>query len=84
MGGWEGKIARYLAKGIPLQSIVLEYGRDDQYAGLRRGTEYVAELMRSRGMPVSLKVSEGTHDSALRKRLETALLPSMAATLSAR
>jgi S-formylglutathione hydrolase FrmB len=82
MGGWEGKVARYLAKGQPLRLIVLEYGRDDEYAGLRRGSDYVAAMMRSRGMAVALEIHGGTHDSALRKRLETGMLPAMAKALN--
>ncbi|HYG34173.1 MAG TPA: alpha/beta hydrolase-fold protein [Clostridia bacterium] len=81
MGGWEAKIAEYLAKGTRLHSITIEYTRDDEYHWLRRGAVHVSGLMRAQGIEHSLEVHEGGHDSTLGQRLGTAMLPTVANAL---
>jgi len=80
-GGWDDKLAQYLARGRSLKAITLEYGRDDEYQWLRRGANYLSGLMRARGLPIVLAVHAGGHDSTLGPRLETALLPAMSNAL---
>jgi len=82
-GNWEAKLSNYLARGRPLHSITIEYSRNDEYAWLRRGAEHVSALMKSRGVENALVVHEGSHESTLRQRLETAMLPAMSHALIA-
>jgi hypothetical protein len=80
-GGWKDKLAQYLALGRPLNTITLEYGKDDEFQWLRRGVGHVSALMRSLGVPNTLAMHPGGHDSTLGPRLETALLPAMSNAL---
>jgi len=80
-GGWEEKLSDYLAKGRSLHSITIEYGRNDEYAWLRRGAEHVSALMKSMRIENTLVVHEGSHESMLGRRLETAMLPTISRAL---
>jgi glucans biosynthesis protein C len=80
-GGWEAKLSDYQAKRHPLRAITFEYGRNDEYAWLRRGAEHVSGLMKSMKIDNTLLVHEGGHESMLGRRLETAMLPAMSAAL---
>jgi hypothetical protein len=76
-GGWPAKLSNYLAKPQRLDGITIEYGREEEYQWIRHGAAYVSGLMRSLGVPNTLVVSEGSHESALGQRLEMGLLPTM-------
>ena len=80
-GGWPEKVANYRAKGQPLAAITIEYGGPGEYDWIRNGSEYLSKQMRSMGIPNTLVVHQGGHESALRQRLESGMLPSVARTL---
>jgi S-formylglutathione hydrolase len=77
LGDWEIKLKRYAALKFPLQSIVIEYGRNDEHQWIRRGSEQFCTLMNTQGIPCDLQVSEGGHDSTLGQRLEATMLPAV-------
>jgi hypothetical protein len=64
-----------------LTGITLEYGRQGDYDFIQRGTEHLSRVMRSLGVPNTLTVSEGGHDSTLGQRLERGMLPTLANAL---
>ena len=78
MGDWEAKVKAYLARPDRLAGITIEYGGQDQYEFIRRGAEHVSQVMRSLGVPNTLTVSDGGHDSTLGRRFEVGMLPSLA------
>jgi hypothetical protein len=80
-GDWPNKLARFLVKGRSLRRITIEYGGKDDYQWIGRGAVYVSALMRARGIANDLVVSEGGHESALGKRLETGLFPAVSRAL---
>jgi S-formylglutathione hydrolase FrmB len=80
-GGWSGKLSEYRARGHSLTMITLEDGGEGDFPWIRRGVAYVAGLMRSQGMAVSVAAHSGGHESGLGQRLETAMLPTMANAL---
>ena len=80
-GGWTGKLSEYRARGHSLKAVTLEYGGEDDLPWIRRGVVYLAGLMRAEGVPVSVAVHSGGHESGLGARLEKAMLPMMAKAL---
>jgi pimeloyl-ACP methyl ester carboxylesterase len=80
-GGWSGKLSEYRARGHSLKAVTLEYGGEGDLPWIRRGVAYVAGLMRSQGVAVSVPVHSGGHESGLGERLETGMLPAMAKVL---
>jgi pimeloyl-ACP methyl ester carboxylesterase len=81
-GGWSGKLSEYRARGHSLKAVTLEYGGDDDLPWIRRGVAYVAGMMRSQGVPVSVAAHSGGHESGLGQRLERGMLPAMASVLT--
>jgi S-formylglutathione hydrolase FrmB/peptidoglycan/LPS O-acetylase OafA/YrhL len=81
MGNWETKVAAYNRNARRLNSITIEYGRDDEYEWIRRGSGYVSRLLDTMGVPNTLTVSDGGHDGTLGARLETGMLPRLSSAL---
>ena len=81
MGNWETKVAAYNRNARRLNSITIEYGKDDEYEWIRRGSGYVSRLLDTMGVPNTLTVSDGGHDGTLGARLETGMLPRLSSAL---
>jgi pimeloyl-ACP methyl ester carboxylesterase len=80
-GGWPEKVKGYLGRGVALRSITIEYGTGDEYPWIRRGADYLTDLMHQAGIQSTLRRDEGGHESALGRRLERAMLPAVSQAL---
>jgi len=76
------KLSAFGARGFPLNAVTLDYGRDGDFPWVRRGVEFAGGLMRARGIPVTVAIHAGDHESRLGERLETAMLPAMTTALA--
>ena len=83
MGGWKEKLGSYLGRKQLLSSITIEYGRNDEYEFIRRGSEHLSTLMKQMGVQRDLVIHEGGHESTLGSRLENGLLPAVSKSVKA-
>ena len=78
---WKAAMPLYLVEQFQknlkrLNGIYLDVGEHDDFAVIRNGTRMLSAELASHGIPHVLDVyAEGDHDSHLRKRIETKLLP---------
>jgi hypothetical protein len=67
-----------------LNTIALEFGREDQIPSVPAGARAFAEALRRAGIPYSLDEYTGGHVDHTRERFETRLLPFFSSAFSAR
>jgi pimeloyl-ACP methyl ester carboxylesterase len=74
-GGFEDKIPQYKANLMQLKGLVIDYGRDDEYAWIPKGCEYVGVQLTAVGIPHQLLSFAGGHESHLALRIREHMLP---------
>jgi len=76
-GQWDRKLSQYLSGKARVNSITLECAGPGEYEWIRRGVNDLSERMGGLGMPHQLESHKGDHESLLRERIETAMLPAL-------
>jgi hypothetical protein len=74
-GGIPDKIQQYKANMLRLNGLVIDYGRQDQYAWIPKGCEYFGAQLSAAGIPHELRSYEGSHESHLSERIGKYMLP---------
>ena len=81
-GGIPDKIQQYKANMLRLNGLVVDYGRQDQYEWIPKGCEYFGAQLTAAGIPHELRSFDGSHESNLRERIGTYMLPFLSERLS--
>ena len=74
-GGIPEKIQQYKANLLHLKSLVVDYGRQDEYTWIPKGCVYFGAQLRAAGIPHELLSYDGSHESRLSERIGTYMLP---------
>ena len=74
-GNWEQKVPQYKSNLLQLKGIVIDYGKQDDYAWIPDGCNYFSELLKKENIPHELYPYEGNHMNQVRTRLEENMLP---------
>jgi S-formylglutathione hydrolase FrmB len=74
-GGFGDKVRQYKANLTQLSGLVIDYGRNDQYAWIPKGCEYVDAQLTAAGIPHQLVSFDGGHESHLALRIREHMLP---------
>jgi enterochelin esterase-like enzyme len=82
-GGIPAKIQRYKANMLQLNGLVIDYGRQDEYKWIPKGCDYFAAQLTAAGIPHELRSYDGSHESRLRERIGTYMLPFLSQRLTA-
>jgi hypothetical protein len=82
-GGIPAKIQQYKANMLQLNGLVIDYGRQDEYAWIPKGCDYFGAQLTAAGIPHELRSYDGSHESRLRERIGTYMLPFLSQRLTA-
>jgi S-formylglutathione hydrolase len=74
-GGIPEKIQHYRPNLMRLKGLVVDYGRQDEYAWIPKGCEYFGAQLSAADIPHELRSFEGGHESRLGERLGKYMLP---------
>jgi S-formylglutathione hydrolase FrmB len=74
-GGIAEEIQQYHANLLQLKGLVVDYGRQDQYAWIPKGCAYFGDQLSAAGIPHELRSYEGGHENRLSERLGKYMLP---------
>jgi len=61
-GGWEARVDEYLAGQARLNALGIEWGSNDGYRWIPKGSAWLAEYLRGRGIDVRAEVFPGGHE----------------------
>jgi len=81
-GGIPDKIQQYKANMLRLNGLVIDYGRQDEYAWIPKGCEYFGAQLSAAGIPHELRSYDGSHESHLSERIGSYMLPFLSERLS--
>jgi len=81
-GGIQDKIQHYKANMRQLNGLVVDYGRQDEYAWIPKGCDYFGAQLTAAGIPHELRSYDGGHESHLSERIGTYMLPYLSERLS--
>jgi len=74
-GGIPDKIRQYKDNLMQLKWLVVDYGRQDQYAWIPKGCVYWDQQLTAAGVPHELRAYDGSHESNLSERIGKFMLP---------
>jgi len=74
-GAMPEKIQQYKANLLRLKGLVVDYGRQDEYAWIPKGCVYFGAQLRAAGIPHELRSYDGGHETRLSERIGTYMLP---------
>ncbi len=80
-GGIAAEAKQYKDNWLKLKGIVVDYGTNDEYAWIPKGSAYFGEQMKAAGIPAKVEAFEGSHQSALGNRISDHMLPFFSTTL---
>lgn len=80
-GDLAAEIRRHADALRQYRSLTLDCGLEEDFRWILAGTLHCAELLRRAGIPHSLVLHDGTHESRLHQQFRDSLLPAMAAHL---
>ena len=69
------KIKQYKTNLQKLNGIVIDYGRQDAFAWIPRGSDYLSQQLDAAGIPHELLSFEGTHNNLIEERILEHVLP---------
>ncbi|HET9221421.1 MAG TPA: alpha/beta hydrolase-fold protein [Roseiflexaceae bacterium] len=74
-GGIPEKIQQYKANLTRLNGLVVDYGRQDEYAWIPKGCAYFGAQLTAAGIPHELRSYDGGHENRLGERISKYMLP---------
>jgi len=74
-GGIPEEVVQYKDNLLRLKGIIVDYGKNDEYAWIPQGCIYFDEQLTAAGIPHEMAVHNGNHQSQLGKRVLEHMLP---------
>jgi S-formylglutathione hydrolase FrmB len=81
-GAIQDKIQQYKANMLQLNGLVIDYGRQDEYAWIPKGCEYFGAQLTAAGILHELRSYDGGHETQLSVRISRYMLPYLSERLS--